>query len=159
MPGAEAPTLDTADEPDQLFVQLYHRTVAGIDLTGRDVLEVSSGHGGGARYIARYMHPHRIVGVDFNANAVALCRERHNEPGLEFRVGNAIDLPFSDSSFDAVISIEASHRYPSFETFLREVRRVLRPGGHFMFADMRWDENGKLAMLGGIEQSGMSVMA
>ena len=73
--------------------------------------------------------------------------------------GNAIDLPFSDSSFDAVISIEASHRYPSFETFLREVRRVLRPGGHFMFADMRWDENGKLAMLGGIEQSGMSLSA
>jgi SAM-dependent methyltransferase len=159
VPSNEAPKLEAADEPDRLFIQNYHRAIAGIDLTGRDVLEVSSGHGGGSRYIAHYMHPRRMIGVDINDKAVDLCRARHSEPGLEYTVGNAVDLPFADSSFDAVVSVEASHRYPSFETFLREVLRVLRPGGHLMFVDLRWEEGAKRAMLHALQQSGMSIVS
>jgi SAM-dependent methyltransferase len=157
--AGEAPKLKAEDEPDRLFIQLYHRATAGIVLRERDVLEVSCGHGGGARYIAHYMQPRRMVGVDINAKAVAFCRGRHSEPGLEFTVGNAVDLPFTDSSFDAVINIEASHRYPSFETFLREVHRVLRPGGHLMLVDLRWDEDTKRSMLHALQQSGMSIVS
>jgi SAM-dependent methyltransferase len=40
-------------------------------------------------------------------------------------------------SFDAVINVEASHCYPSLPRFLAEVARVLRPGGHFLYADVR----------------------
>lgn len=159
VPVAEAPMLEAADEPNWLFIQMYHRAIAGIDLTRRDVLEVSCGHGGGSRYVAHYIHPRRMLGVDINDKAVEMCRARHNEPGLEFAVGNAVDLPLADSSFDAVISIEASHRYPSFETFLREVYRLLRPGGHLMFADLRWEEGGQRAMLSALKQSGMSVIS
>ena len=45
--------------------------------------------------------------------------------------------------FDAVINVESSHCYPSLEKFLSEVRRVLRPGGHFLYADFR--ERGNVA--------------
>lgn len=83
-----------------------------------------------------------MIGVDINDRAVDMGRARHREAGLEFTVGNAVDLPFAYSSFDAVISIEASHRYSSFETFLREVHRRLRPDGHLKFAEFslggRW---------------------
>ena len=51
--------------------------------------------------------------------------------------GDAQNLPFPDESFDAVINVEASHIYPNFERFLGEVARVLRPGGHFLYADFR----------------------
>ena len=47
------------------------------------------------------------------------------------------DLPFPDDSFDAVINIESSHTYPNFSRFLAEVARVLRPGGHFLYTDVR----------------------
>jgi SAM-dependent methyltransferase len=76
VPAREAPELEAEDETDRLFIQMYHRAVAGIDLTGRDVLEVSSGHGGGARYIAHYMKPRRMVGVDINDRAVDTSRAR-----------------------------------------------------------------------------------
>ena len=46
-------------------------------------------------------------------------------------------MPFPDESFDAVINVEASHSYPHFDRFLPEMTRVLRPGGHFLYADFR----------------------
>ena len=51
--------------------------------------------------------------------------------------GDAEKLPFPDESFDAVINVEASHAYPHFDRFLPEMTRVLRPGGHFLYADFR----------------------
>ena len=51
--------------------------------------------------------------------------------------GNAESLPFPDESFDAVVNVEASHSYPHFHRFLPEMARVLRPGGHFLYADFR----------------------
>jgi len=43
----------------------------------------------------------------------------------------------ASAAFDAVISIEASHCYPSMPRFLDEVHRLLRPGGQFVLADYR----------------------
>jgi ubiquinone/menaquinone biosynthesis C-methylase UbiE len=51
--------------------------------------------------------------------------------------GDAQNLPFPDQSFEAVINVEASHQYPDFPRFLKEVARVLRPGGHFLYTDSR----------------------
>ena len=59
-------------------------------------------------------------------------------PGLTFVQGDAQKLPFSAQSLDAVINVEASHCYPNFPGFLAEVARVLRPGGHFLYADFRF---------------------
>jgi ubiquinone/menaquinone biosynthesis C-methylase UbiE len=58
-------------------------------------------------------------------------------PGLDFVQGDAENLPFPDESFDAVLNVEASHANPRFPRFIAEVARVLRPGGHFLYADMR----------------------
>jgi SAM-dependent methyltransferase len=52
-------------------------------------------------------------------------------------VGDAGRLPFGDGSFDAVINVESSHCYGNISAFLSEVRRVLRPGGRFLYADFR----------------------
>ena len=51
--GGPVITLDAEDEPDRLCVQLYEQVLAGVSLSGRDVVEVGSGRGGGASYLAR----------------------------------------------------------------------------------------------------------
>jgi ubiquinone/menaquinone biosynthesis C-methylase UbiE len=129
--------LAASDEPNRFYIQLNHRTATQADLSGSHVLEVSCGHGGGASYLMRTLHPASYTGLDLNAAGIAFCRERHNLPGLNFVQGDAENLPFDDQSFDAVINVEASHCYPRFPRFLSEVARVLRPGGHFLYADLR----------------------
>lgn len=134
---AAPPTLWSSDEPDRLHIQLYHRVIAAVPLEGRDVLEIGCGRGGGASYIARYLHPRTMVGIDFSTRVIAFCQRRHAVPGLRFCLGDAVIVPLEDSSFDAVINVESSHSYTSMPRFLKQVRRVLRPGGHFMFTDLR----------------------
>src|SRR6516165_3482462 len=125
------------DEPNRYSVQLYHSVATQVDLTGKRVLEVSCGHGGGASYLMRTLGPSSYTGLDLNPVGLDFCRKKHQLPGLDFVEGNAEELPFADQSFDAVINIEASHCYPEFPRFLTEVARVLRPGGHFLYADTR----------------------
>lgn len=129
--------LDPSDEPDRYFIQLYHSTATQVDLTGKRVLEVSCGHGGGASYIVRTLDTASYTGLDLNPAGVEFCRRRHRHSGLAFVHGNAIALPFEDSSFDAVLNVQASFAYPSLPQFLREVHRVLRPGGHLLYTDRR----------------------
>ncbi len=129
--------LAESDEPDRFPIQLYHRTATQVDLGGKRVLEVGCGHGGGASYLVRTLRPASYTGLDLNPAGIDFCRKRHQLPGLDFVQGDAQNLPFPDQSFDAVINVESSHLYPRFPRFLAEVARVLRPGGHFLYTDLR----------------------
>jgi SAM-dependent methyltransferase len=131
------PPLRSCDERDRLCIQLYFHAIDHCDLRDRDVLEVGSGRGGGASYISRYLQPRSMTGMDISQEAVDLCNRHRLAPGLAFVCGDAQSMPFPASSFDAVVNIESSHCYESMDTFLAEVRRVLRPGGRFFFADLR----------------------
>ncbi len=154
-----APLLKEQDEPDRPCIQLYHRVVSAVEVRGLELLEVSCGHGGGASYVARYLGPKSLRGVDRNPRAIELCAARHLVDSLAFFRGDALALEFGDNTFDAVINIEASHCYPDVPRFLSEVRRVLRPGGHFLYADFR-DRDPDLAILRGqLEASGLEVVS
>jgi ubiquinone/menaquinone biosynthesis C-methylase UbiE len=126
------------DEADRPNIQLYHHVLGGVDLRGKRVLEVSCGHGGGASYFARYLGPAEYVGLDLNPEAIRYCQDKHRSEGLHFMVGDAQSLPFPEASFDVVINVEASHCYPDFPGFVGQVARVLKPGGWFCHADMRY---------------------
>ena len=130
--------LEASDEPDRCCIQLYERVVGAGNISRVEVLEIGSGRGGGASYVARYHRPERMAGVDFSPQAVAFCAERHRGiANLQFVVGDAENLPYPDASFDAVLNVESSHCYGNVPRFLAEVHRVLRPGGWFLFADLR----------------------
>ena len=130
--------LDDNDEPNRACIQLYHHVASQVDLRGKEVLEVSCGHGGGASWLTRTMKPASYTGLDLNPTGIHFCQQRHRVPGLQFVQGDAQKLPFPDQSLDAVVNVEASHCYPDFPGFLAEVARVLRPGGHFLYADFRF---------------------
>jgi ubiquinone/menaquinone biosynthesis C-methylase UbiE len=129
--------LEPADEADRFCIQLYHATANQVSLAGKDVAEISCGHGGGASYLVRTLRPASYTGLDFNADGIAFCHKRHQLPGLDFVHGDAESLPFPDQSVDAVVNVEASHAYTRLPRFLDEVARVLRPGGHFLYTDFR----------------------
>ena len=82
-----------------------------------------------------------MVGLDLAERAVAHCNATHGRDRLDFRAGDAENLPFADGSFDAVLNVESSHCYPDITKFFAEVARVLRPGGYLLMADLRPSEN------------------
>lgn len=125
------------DEENRLFIQLYQYALTGLDIKGKKLLEVGSGRGGGADYVARYLDPSSIIGVDFAKNAIDLCNQFYHLPNLSFKEGNAEKLPFDDDQFDLVFNIESSHCYGNMPAFIAEVTRVLKPGGIFVWADLR----------------------
>ena len=132
--------LQPEDRTHHYSIELYRRVACAVDLRDKDVLEVGCGRGGGASFVARYLGPRSVTGLDFSGRAIAFCRQQYRSDGLSFRQGDAESLPFADNSFDAVLNVESSHCYNSMERFLNEVTRVLRPGGHFLFADIRLRE-------------------
>ncbi len=125
------------DEPFRYPLQLYNHVVNGIDLAGKDILEVGCGRGGGGAYLARSRNLRSYTGVDLSEVAIDWCRQRFQNPTMHWLAGKADALPLPDASVDVVINVESSHCYPSMSRFLVEVRRVLRPGGYFAFCDMR----------------------
>ncbi len=136
--GREGPELEPSDEADRIFIELYQVTLGGTDLTDKDVLDISSGLGGGAYWISRTCQPSSLVGMDLSPEAVGLCSKRYSDQhNLRFVVGDAESLPFPDNSFDVVYNIEASHCYTNFDVFLSEIFRVLRAGGVFCWSDFQ----------------------
>jgi ubiquinone/menaquinone biosynthesis C-methylase UbiE len=93
----------------------------------------------------RYLHPKSVTGVDIVQKAIHFCNTFYQIDDLRFLLGDAESLPFDDQSFDAVLNIESSYGYGHIERFFREVFRVLRPGGHFLYADYRG--NAQVAVL------------
>ena len=156
-PSAKGPQLPEALEVHRYPIQLYHCIVSRADLAGRDVLEVSSGLGGGVVWISSCLNPRSVTGLDIAADAVKGCRERNRDGRARFEIGDAQAMPFADASFDAIVNVESSLNYPDFAAFLREVVRVMRPGGHFMFADYR-SAKGYLRMKQALEKLNWKVV-
>ena len=136
-PNANEITLNDRERANRFCIQLYHHVAGAVELNGKDVIEVGSGRGGGASYVARHLKPRSMVGIDLSDKAVAFCKSYYSINGLSFSQGDAENLPLSNSTVDAIVNLESSHCYGSMERFLSEVCRVLRPGGFFLFSDHR----------------------
>jgi ubiquinone/menaquinone biosynthesis C-methylase UbiE len=125
------------DEINRYCIQLYNHVATAIDVEGLDLIEVGCGRGGGASYITRYLKPKSYIGIDQSAASTAFCNNYHEVEGLSFVMGDAEDLPLESESKNAVVNVESSRCYRHMEIFLSEVYRVLKPGGHLLFADLR----------------------
>jgi SAM-dependent methyltransferase len=139
-PAVAVPPAAAMEVENRYAFQLYHRVVDGEELDGRDVIEIGCGRGGGAASLSRYWRPRRVVGVDVSRHAIEFCRRVHRAARLSFVHGDAEAMPCPAASFDVVVNVESSFCYRSMDHFLAEVHRVLRPGGLFLFADLRLRE-------------------
>ncbi len=100
------------------------------------VLDVATGTGNTAFSLAP--HVGAVVGLDVSTKMLAQARqsaEREGFTNVSFMEGAAEQLPFGDASFSHVVSRHAPHHFRDVPAFLREVHRVLKPGGRFVLAD------------------------
>ena len=144
------------DELNRFCIQLYDRVVRNNDLKDKDVLEVGSGRGGGASYIARYYSPNSYTGLDISDRLINFCNGYYETPCLQFTRGEAENQPFGEKTFDVVINVESARCYGNLNKFFREVNRVLKPGGHFLLADMIKKEEVR-EMHNRIQQEGFQI--
>jgi len=121
---------------DRTSVKLVVELVGDCTIGGRHVLDVGCGRGGTVATLLRYYSPRAVVGVDLSPAAISFCRRSQHDRRARFEVGDAQRLTFPDSSFDVVTNLESSHCYPDVGAFYAEVRRVLRPGGIFLYTDL-----------------------
>ena len=149
--------LGEQDLPNRVSIQLYHLLASAVEIRDKDVVEVGCGRGGGISYIGRCFSPNTTLGVDLDKKAVSFCNRHYQQPGLSFIRGDAQNLKLENNSCDIVISVESSHRYPDMKAFLREVTRILRPGGYFLFTDFRKDTYME-DLIRNISQSGLIVI-
>ena len=104
------------------------------------VLEVAPGPGYLAVELAR-LGPYQITGVDISRSFVDMATTYAAQAGVkvEFRHGQAADLPFPDASFDFVVCRAAFKNFTDPVGALTEMYRVLRPGSEALIIDMRND--------------------
>lgn len=143
MPDADEAPVSLPDDPkvQKYPMQMYHYLAAKADLRGKQVLEVGSGRGGGARYVAGAFKPASYTGMDIAQSAVDLSNRIHRLPNLRFIQGSAEAIPLPDNSIDVVLNVESCHAYGSVINFLSEVKRVLKPGGYLLIVDFRDQKN------------------
>ena len=112
--------------------------LAGIT-AGMSVLDVGSGVGGPARFLAATCGC-RVVGVDLSEPFVEAARyltERTGQGGqVSFQVGSALELPFGDRCFDVALLQHVAMNIADRARLYREIRRVLKPGGQFATYDV-----------------------
>ncbi|MBP6855680.1 MAG: class I SAM-dependent methyltransferase [Candidatus Pacebacteria bacterium] len=88
-----------------------------------DVLDVGCGSGAVMEFFNQ--KGHRVYGVDISPTALAFCEQK----GLTVKEGTATHLPFGDQSFDVVCALDVVEHIAKEEDVIREIERVLRPGG------------------------------
>jgi SAM-dependent methyltransferase len=103
---------------------------------GERVLEIGPAHGALVERMDRAVPDLRFGAVDPSPDMVRLTMKRNRElvdsDRLDVREGRVSGIPFEDASFDRIVSTHTIYFWPDIESDLREVLRVLRPGGRLV---------------------------
>jgi SAM-dependent methyltransferase len=110
-------------EQDAVLATLRHESPAAV-------LDLGCGTGQLAHRIRTELAPVRIVGCDFSSGMLRQASAR--DDAIAWVRGDATRLPFRSAVFDAAVSTQAFHWFPDQRATLRELARVLRPGGRFL---------------------------
>jgi ubiquinone/menaquinone biosynthesis C-methylase UbiE len=99
------------------------------------ILDVGCGGGRTVRRLASLTPEGKVVGLDYSAASVAVSRDTNADDIAAGRVhieqGSVAALPFPDCTFDVVTAVETHYYWPDLPASVREIHRVLKPGGMF----------------------------
>ena len=126
------------DASIKLFEKLLFKHKKGV-LNAKQILDIGCGRGMQDVILTKYTTAD-ITAIDICPNNIIECNllaEKNKlQDNITFIEADACKLPFKNESFDVIISLESAFHYPSREIFLKEVYRVLRPGGSFLLGDI-----------------------
>ena len=104
------------------------------NVVGHRWLELAAGTGRVTRHLAAALPPDgSLVVTDLQGAMLEVAREKVEDPRVRFEVADATALPFDDGAFDVVVSQFGVMFYPDKDRGHQEARRVLRPGGTYLF--------------------------
>lgn len=135
------------------YDRLNHTLSLGIDRRWRSkavdalkpfapstILDIATGTGDFAILTARRIDPDRIIGVDISEGMMEIAQEKVKKEGLDnviyFMKDDCTALSFDDNNFDAVTVAYGARNFEDLEGGLREMHRVLKPGGHLMLVEL-----------------------
>jgi len=120
-----------AKEAAVAYEHLHRYLWSSNFIEDKRVLDLASGEGYGGEILAR--RAAFVCGVDIDAEAIRHASERYRRPNLEFIKGCLTSVPVSDAhSFDVITCFEALEHIDQHDEMMREVKRLLKPGGLFV---------------------------
>lgn len=109
-------------------IESMHRyAVAAGLVAGHRVLDIACGEGYGSFMLSQKASS--VVGVDLNRQAVEAAKAKYGKENLTFLCADAAAVPLPDHCFDSIVSFESIEHIPSPAAFLKELHRLLIPGG------------------------------
>ena len=109
--------------------------------SGMRLLDVGCGPGSITRGLAERLAPGQVIGLDLSHETLAAARQdaaARDLANLQYEQGSVYDLPFPDASFDVVFAHQVLQHLREPGTALREMLRVVRPGGLVAVRDVDW---------------------
>ena len=130
--------VDDIGQNSWMTVDEYDRFIALLKVGSEDhVLEVASGSGGPALYLAKKCGC-RVTGIDANENGITTATQTAatSNARVHFELADAnARLPYGDSTFDGLLCVDSMNHFPNRANVFKEWRRVLRPGRRAVFTD------------------------
>lgn len=111
-------------------LELEHRhryLLAARAVAGRTVLDIACGEGYGSAMLAQAAA--KVTGVDISQEVIAHAQAKYRAGNLDFRRGSCTAIPLQDACVDAVVSFETIEHHDQHLAMMREIKRVLKPGG------------------------------
>lgn len=113
--------------------ELYEHISLDMDVDmNSQILDVGTGRGYMALQLASQIPMTSVVGIDFSPmqiRAAERLRKKRDVGNCRYQLGNAMEIPFREDLFDAVVSVGSIKHWPDPQRGVAEMRRVLAPGG------------------------------
>lgn len=138
-----APTYDKLNHHLSWDIDRYWRNKAIRMMASakpQTILDIATGTGDFAILAAQKLRPQSVTGADISEGMMAIGREKVRERGLQdvitFKKEDCTHLSFPDNTFDAVTAAFGIRNFQDLEQGLREMQRVLKPGGLFCVLEL-----------------------
>lgn len=124
------------------------------------VLEIGFGPGVGIQWLVQAVSSGWVAGIDPSEEMLELATARNAKAvatgRVELRRGSVERLPFEDARFDKALAINSMQVWPDAVAGLREIRRVLKPGGTVVLGFTRWSGQGQAGLTDTLTAAGFA---